>query len=128
MLEVMKGVDPMETRVQALFAAMNQRDFSLVEGHLDETVVLDFPGSGRIEGKRKVLLFLKALLRKYPRLEFHLEEILVDGPRACAVWWNEGGRRDGISYRNRGVTLVHVEEGRIRFISDYFKDTSFVEG
>lgn len=30
-------------------------------------------------------------------------------------------------FSNSGVTLFHFTRGKISFISDYFKDTSFVE-
>jgi ketosteroid isomerase-like protein len=87
--------------------------------------VFDFPGAGRICGPKKILTFLKALFRKYPRLKFTVEDILLEGDRACAVWSNEGEDSRGTPYRNCGMTLVHVAKGKIVFISDYFKDTSF---
>ena len=47
-----------------IFEAMNSRDFTKVENTLAEDVIFDFPGAGQIEGKKRVLIFLKALLRK----------------------------------------------------------------
>jgi len=37
----------------------------------------------------------------------------IDGARACAL-------------RNEGVTVIGLRDGKIVFLSDYFKDTSFV--
>jgi ketosteroid isomerase-like protein len=108
-----------------IFAAMNSRDLSGLARYLADDAVFDFPGAGCIAGQKKILLFLKVLFRKYPRLRFTVEDILLDGDRACAVWSNEGEDSSGTPYRNRGVTVLHIAQGKIVFISDYFKDTSF---
>ncbi len=113
--------------VRSVFVAMNTRDFSELEKIMSEGVVFDFPGAGRVEGYRKVLVFLKALLRKYPKLTFTVSEIITGDQRACAIWTNEGEDKEGHPYENRGITLLHFSESKITFISDYFKDTSFVE-
>ena len=112
---------------EAIFTTMNGRDVSHLKQYLAEDAVFDFPGPGRIEGPRRILVFLKVLFRKYPRLEFSVENILVDGDRACAVWKNEGEDKQGNPYENSGVTLMRFSSGKIVFISDYFKDTSFLE-
>jgi steroid delta-isomerase-like uncharacterized protein len=115
-----------EELASRLFEAMNSRDFNTLEAFVTEDVSFDFPGAGTIEGKRRVILFMKALLRKYPRLEFTVSDVVTSEGRAVAVWTNIGERSDGAAYHNSGVTLFHFENGMIRFISDYFKDTSFV--
>jgi steroid delta-isomerase-like uncharacterized protein len=111
----------------SIFKAMNTRDFSEFEDTVSEDVVFDFPGAGRIEGYKRVAVFLKALLRKYQELKFTVSEVITDEDRACAVWTNEGKDIEGNTYSNSGMTLLHFSEGRIKFISDYFKDTSFVK-
>ncbi|HUS86504.1 MAG TPA: nuclear transport factor 2 family protein [Bacteroidales bacterium] len=110
---------------ELVFKAMNRRDFSILEPYLTEDVVFDFPGAGRIEGFKRVLIFLKALLRKYPVLVFDVSEVIIDEDRMCAIWTNEGKDIDGNSYSNSGNTVLNLSEGKITFISDYFKDTSF---
>jgi ketosteroid isomerase-like protein len=120
------GDNPL-TRICAenIFAAMNSRDVSGLAPYIAEEAVFDFPGAGCITGKKRILLFFKVLFRKYPRLTFSIDDIIVDGDRACAVWSNEGEDAHGTPYRNRGITLVRLADGQITFISDYFKDTSF---
>ena len=110
----------------SVFNAMNSRDFSELERNVSDNGAFDFPGTGKIEGMKRVILFLKALLRKYPSLMFTVSEVLVDNHRACAVWTNKGASSSGQPYQNSGVTLLHFSDNRILFISDYFKDTSFV--
>jgi len=112
---------------EAIFTTMNSRDVSYLEQHLGKKAIFDFPGPGLIEGPRKILVFLKVLFRKYPRLEFSVEDIIVEGDRACAIWTNEGKDKKGNPYKNRGITLMRFSEGKIVFISDYFKDTSFAD-
>jgi len=111
----------------SIFKAMNTRDFSEFENFITEDVVFDFPGAGRIEGYKRVLIFLKALLRKYPKLTFNVSEIITDNERACAVWTNKGEDLDGNHYSNSGITLLYFRGEKLTFISDYFKDTSFVK-
>ncbi len=111
----------------SVFTAMNTRNFSGLENVLSENVIFDFPGAGQIEGYKKVLIFLKALLRKYSSLTFSVSEIIVDNQKACAVWSNKGEDKEGKPYANRGITLFHFSDDKLIFISDYFKDTSFVK-
>lgn len=108
-----------------VFEAFNMRDFSILEPWLEEDVCLDFPGVKLIEGKRKFLIFTSALFRSYPKLEFSVYDILLDGDKSCIVWTNEGLDSSGNKYLNRGVTLVEIRDGKIVLLSDYFKDTSF---
>jgi len=105
---------------------MNQQDFNELSSLVTPEVAIDFPGAGRVEGKRRTLLLLKSILRKYDDLTFSVLEILTEGERACAVWTNEGHSATGEAYRNSGITLLHFKDEKISFISDYFKDTSFV--
>jgi len=111
----------------SLFDAMNSRDFSILEKNVSTKVSFDFPGAGRVEGIRRVILFMNALLRRYPRLIFTVSDVLVDKNKVCAVWTNQGESSDGVAYENSGITLIRFEDEMIVFISDYFKDTSFVK-
>lgn len=111
---------------QIVFRAMSSRDLSIAEPFMSDDVILDFPGSGRIEGYRRVLIFIKALLRRYPGLTFTIKEVITDKDRACTAWTNKGTHLDGSPYENSGITLFHISGGKITFMSDYFKDTSFI--
>lgn len=110
---------------KVVFEAMNARDLSIAEPFLKEDVVFDFPGSGRMTGAKRVSLFIKVLLRKFPELTFTIQEVILAEERACTVWTNNGKYQDGSPYENSGMTLFHFEDDHISFMSDYFKDTSF---
>lgn len=109
----------------AFMDALNKRNYAEFPQRLIEDAALDFPGPGRIKSRKKIISFLKALFRRFPRLEFTVHDIIAEGDRACIVWTNEGERNDGQPYSNSGITLLHMSDGKIAFISDYFKDTSF---
>ncbi|OFX27026.1 MAG: hypothetical protein A2041_10995 [Bacteroidetes bacterium GWA2_31_9b] len=110
---------------QGVFDAMNMRDFSAMQNNIAENLLFDFPGSQKIEGAKRVVLFLTVLLRKYSTLTFTVSEIFTEGDRACAIWTNKGEYKDGKPYSNSGVTIFHFNEDKISYMSDYFKDTSF---
>ncbi len=112
---------------EAVFQSMNTRDFTAFEQMVTDEVAFDFPGAGRAEGSRRTLLLLRSLLRKFPKLHFTVSEIITQDDCACVVWTNEGEDTQGNPYANAGVTLLHFSGGKISFISDYFKDTSFAD-
>lgn len=114
--------------VQILFAALNSRDLAALDRYLAEDAGFDFPGPGLISGRKKILLFLKILFRKFSRLTFSVSKIITEQDCACAVWTNEGEDKTGKSYSNRGITVLEFKAGKIIFLSDYFKDTSFTAG
>lgn len=121
----MKQKDQIQVLATAVFQAMNSRDFTHLEQYLEDGVIFDFPGTDRTEGIRRTLLLLKSILRKYPELKFKITETIAESGKACVVWTNEGVDSRGNPYRNSGTTLMHFTGGKISFISDYFKDTSF---
>jgi ketosteroid isomerase-like protein len=86
-----------------------------------------FPGSEIIRGCRRIIVFLKAVLRKYPELKFTIEKIIVDEDGAAVVWSNKGKNKSGEPYDNRSITFVQMRDEKIVLISDYFKDTSFLK-
>ncbi len=110
---------------QMIFNALNNRNFTEVQPFLAEEVVLNFPGVGDVSGLKRVVVFMKTLLRKYPELTFTVSKIIVENDSAVAIWTNAGKKISGEFYSNSGNTLFHFIEGKIILISDYFKDTSF---
>ena len=119
---------PASELVRILFTALNSRDLTSLEQHLADDASFDFPGPGLIRGRKKIILFLKILFRKFSRLTFSLQRVITEQDCACAVWTNEGEDKAGKPYSNRGITLMEIREGKITFLSDYFKDTSFTTG
>ena len=115
-----------KSTAQLVFECLNKREFAPVEKFMDENLIFNFPGVGNLDGKKRTILFMKSLLRKYPKLVFSVSEVIVGENRAVAIWTNKGESSDGKAYENSGNTLFHFEGEKIVFMSDYFKDTSFV--
>ena len=122
---VMKNTEIIKQLAGKMFQGMNTGDFSAFENEITPDIAFDFPGVGRTEGSRRTLLLLKALRRKFPNLQFNITDIIAESDRACVVWTNKGNDTSGNPYENSGVTLIHLVDGKISFISDYFKDTTF---
>jgi ketosteroid isomerase-like protein len=110
---------------QAIFEAMNTKNTAVLEPFLADDVRFDFPGTDQVAGKKRVLVFLKALLRKNPDIFFVVQDVIAADDAACIVWKNSARLESDQPYRNSGITFVRCRDDRIIFISDYFKDTSF---
>ena len=110
----------------SIFDAMNTSNFSEFEKNAADNLSFEFPGVERVEGVKRVILIFKILLRKYNKLTFTVSEVIVEKEKACVVWTNKGVEKDGQIYKNRGITLFHFTNDKVSFISDYFKDTSFI--
>ena len=111
---------------KSVFEAMNTSDFSVYEENADEDLSFDFPGVDTVIGVKRVILFFKVLLRKYNNLTFTVKEVIVEDQKACVVWMNKGEEKSGGVYENSGITLFHFKNDKVTYISDYFKNTSFI--
>ena len=111
-----------------IFTSLNSRELDHLSNYLDENATFDFPGTKLIKGRKKILTFFKILFRKYHSLTYTVEETIAEGEQVCVLWSNEGITAIGNPYSNQGITFVHITEGKIHFISDYFKNTSFTDG
>jgi uncharacterized protein (TIGR02246 family) len=122
----MRNENPAEI-APALLRAMNARDPAAFAALLAEGAVFHFPGTAPIEGAARIEKFVKILFFKYPALAFNVRRVIADERCAAIEWTNEGVSRDGAPYRNAGVTVLELDEGgRVAYLSDTFKDTSFV--
>jgi uncharacterized protein (TIGR02246 family) len=105
------------------FDCVNTRDLNQLAGLLTEDARLFFPKTHPVEGKDRILKFLRILFRHYPKLIFHLLRIIVQDNQVAVHWHNQGMMRNGEPYENEGVSWLEIVDGRITFISDFFKDT-----
>lgn len=110
---------------KSVFEALNTNDFTELEDNFSDDVKFNFPGTNEIVGKKRVIIFMKTLKRKFPVLRFEIHDMLIDNNKACAIWTNKGENNEGEDYKNSGVTILKFEKDHIVYISDYFKDTSF---
>ncbi len=109
--------------ISRFFDLINERDLDGLEALLIENSEFYFPKTKPMVGKNRVIRFFKILFHKFPQLEFRTHRIIIQGSKAAVHWSNQGVSRREEPYENEGVTILEMEEGRIRFISDFFKDT-----
>ena len=105
------------------FDALNEKNFPLMEKLLDPDAEMFFPKTQPLCGRKRILQFLRLLFRKYPQLAFSVHRTIQQDNLTAVHWTNRGRSRHDEPYENEGVTLIEFSGGRIRFISDFFKDT-----
>lgn len=93
---------------------------------LSPDVVFHFPGTKPLTEPHKVVQLLRIIYRRYSDLVFTVSDTIIEDNKAIAVWKNEGTDASGNQYRNEGITVFMFKDGKVTYMSDYFKDTSFV--
>ncbi len=113
----------MREKINSFFEAMSGQDLEFLEGELREDASFRFPKTEDLIGRERIIKFFRLLFRRYPSLEFEVKAVLAEGDRAVAHWTNRGRSRSGEDYANEGVTWMEWRDGKLAFISDFFKDT-----
>jgi ketosteroid isomerase-like protein len=112
-----------EETVARFFELLNERNLEQLGESLAENAEFYFPKTQPLIGKERILRFFNILFRQYPVLTFRVRRTVIQGTWAAIHWTNQGRSRKDLPYENEGVTLLELEEDRIRWISDFFKDT-----
>jgi len=105
------------------FQVLNERDLVEADNLLASQAELFFPKTQPMVGKDRILKFLKVFFRQYTELIFTVERVIRQGDQAAVHWTNRGMNRRKDPYENEGVTILEMKNGKIVFISDFFKDT-----
>ena len=105
------------------FQVLNERDLVEADYLLASQAELFFPKTEPIIGKDRILKFLNIFFRQYPELIFTVVRVIHQEDQAAVHWTNRGINRRKEPYENEGVTILEMENGKIVFISDFFKDT-----
>jgi ketosteroid isomerase-like protein len=113
-----------QSSITHFFDVFNNRDLDKLGDLLTENAEFYFPKTQPLLGKKQIIRFFNILFRQYPELEFKIQRKIIQGEMAAVHWTNRGASKRGEPYENEGVTLIEMEGDKIRFISDFFKDTS----
>lgn len=105
------------------FQVLNDRDLETADTLLDPRAELFFPKTKPIIGKERIVKFLKILFRTFPELTFTILNVIADGDLAAVHWTDRGVDRKNEPYDNEGVTILKLREGKIVYVSDFFKNT-----
>ena len=112
-----------EQMTRAFFKALNRRDFTWMSERLVLESQLFFPKTQPLLNRERILKFFRLLFRQYPELTFDIQRVVQKGNQSVVHWTNRGIKRNGETYENEGVTWMEMEGDKIRWISDFFKDT-----
>jgi ketosteroid isomerase-like protein len=112
-----------EQSVDQFFEIVNRRELSKLGKLLSESAEFYFPKTQPLLGREKIIQFFRILFRQYPELVFEIKRKIIQKGWMAAHWVNQGVNRNGDQYNNEGVTLLEMQDGKITFISDFFKDT-----
>ena len=116
-----------ENLIRDFFDTVNRRQYDRLKRFFSPDIVFHFPGTRPLNGPTKLVQMLKIIHHRYSKLIFIVVDIIVQGDRAVALWDNHGTDTHGSPYQNEGATVFTFVKGKIQYLSDYFKDTSFVK-
>jgi len=111
--------------ITQFFELINMREMDRFGDLLTEDAQFYFPKTQPLIGRGRIIRFFKILFRQYPKLAFEVQGEIIQGQRAAVHWTNQGVHKSGQPYENEGVTILELEGDKIRYISDFFKDTDF---
>ena len=109
--------------IHNFFEMLNHRDTKEMEDLVSADTEFYFPKTQPLIGKKRIMKFLNILFRQYPELVFTIQRVIQQDDKAAVHWTNQGMNRRKEPYQNEGVTILEMQDGKIRFISDFFKDT-----
>ena len=109
--------------IHKFFNLFNQRDIQELAALMVPEAEFYVPKTQPLLGRDRILKFLKLLFRQYPKLIFEVQRVIQQDDQAAVHWTNKGMNRRKEPYQNEGVTIFEMKDGKIRFISDFFKDT-----
>ena len=118
-------LDPMskEQTFLKFFEVLSEQALDEADNLLAPQAEFYFPKTQPLVGKDRILKFLKIFFRQYPELSFTVVRVIRQGDQAAVHWTNRGMNRRKEPYENEGVTILEMENGKISFISDFFKNT-----
>jgi len=103
---------------------MQSRDVQRLARWMTEETVFWVPPRPPVKGGRRVLALLRAIFGMYETLDFKVRHLYELTPTRVVYFHETTGSlaRGGGPYANQVVTLIDFdEEGRIAYLSDYFK-------
>lgn len=92
----------------------------------DEESELWLPPSEPVRGARRILTIFGLIFRRYKELAWEVQAVYPAGEGRLVYQTNSKGIfADGRPYANAILTIIEFSPaGKIRFLSDYFKDTA----
>ena len=112
-----------EQMIVVFFESLNCRNLEQMGNLLKDDAEFYFPKTQPLLGKERILKFFNILFRQYHELTFQIQRVIVQGNLIAIHWKNKRHNRKKEPYENEGVTLLEMENDKIRYMSDFFKNT-----
>ena len=109
-----------ETRrvIEQLYAAYLSGDTDGMANLMSEDVWVKFLGRRDFRGREQARRFFGENGPLLIDLDFVVEELIVDGAHAAAIWSESARTAAGAVYRNHGVDVFEVRDGEIVFVHE----------
>jgi ketosteroid isomerase-like protein len=106
---------------------LNTKDIRLLEAWFTDETSLWIPPRDPVTGARRIAALFRAVFRMYDELHWRVTDIYSIGEAGWVYLTDSwGALKGGVPYNNSIVTVIRFNgDGKIVYLSDYFKDTSF---
>jgi len=116
-------------KVAAAFDALNRRDLArFMAGWPDDGVFIypgDIPEAGIHQGRAAVERWFERLFEQFPAMRWDVQAVCVRnlcdmiGNNVAVVYWHQRStNRDGVEFRNEGVSIATIKRGRLVSVQD----------
>lgn len=112
-------------KVSDFMKDLNSLNIEHLEKWFTDESTIWIPPSNEISGKNRILALFRAIFRRYEKIEWQVSEIFPLGDQKYFYQTISYGNMVGKDiYKNSICTVIHFSEnGKIIYLSDYFKDT-----
>jgi ketosteroid isomerase-like protein len=100
---------------------LGDRNISSLKQLFCEDIRFEYPGINPITGRGRAVLLLKKIMSRFETLQFEAIDFVQEGEKLCVIWKNAGRLKTGQAFHNEGVSILHIRNGTINYVSDYFK-------
>ncbi len=116
----------MDCKVTSFMQDLNTLDVENLRKWFDENSKIWIPPMKEVEGGKRILALFRTIFRKYNHIEWKESEIFnLGNSRFFYETISKGNMKENGDYNNQICTVVEFgENGTIKHLSDYFKDTS----
>lgn len=116
----------MDCKVTSFMQDLNSLNVENMQKWFDDESKIWIPPAKEIQGGNRILALFRAIFRKYENIKWQESEIFDLGKNRFFYETVSVGNMKGKGvYTNNICTIIYFNEaGKIRLLSDYFKDTA----
>jgi len=111
------------------FSFLEKGQYAAAADILSDNCEFLIPGHRPYKGKRNIIRLFRSIGLKYSKISWLVTNHFYAPPNWIFCTWNVQGIFFGNEeeYRNSGISMMRIDEfGKVDYVSDFFKSTSFV--